>query len=233
MRDENVLRRREAQLAATVVVGEARQLEELIAGDAADRRLEPDVVQSRCPLAEDADVVGDRGTPRVASGRRQRPAEIGLELLPKPGASPLLHEEGQAGSAPRLARAVIAEDPRDRRADLGRFVGGHERVERGRESRPARSLLAPDGDVEAGQLGAVSRRQRGGHRDVLGLAAGAVIEAAGDRDVELAREVRELLVAEEDTLEADRDRRGVEELAGRETGRRTSDDAADVVHSGL
>src|SRR5262249_54418515 len=156
--------------------------------------------------------------------RRQRSPEISLELLAKSSGAPVVDEEREPRPATRLARAVIAEDPRDRRAHVGRLVGRDERIECARESRPARALLAAAGDGDAGDLVAVSRRQGRGHRDVLGLAAGAVIGTAGDRDVELPREVRELLVAEKDLLEAGRDRRGVEEFAGRETGRRTADD---------
>src|SRR5207244_1517842 len=120
------LRGREAQLAAAVVIGQARELEELVAGDAADRCLEPDVVQAGLALAEDSDVIGDRRAPRVTPGRRQRAAQAGLELLAEAWPSPLLHEEGQARFASRFARAVVAEDQRDRRAHLRRLVGGHE-----------------------------------------------------------------------------------------------------------
>ena len=60
-----------------------------------------------------------------------------------------------------------------------------------------------------------------------------MLEAAGDGDVELARQVGEVLVAEEDALELPRDRRGVEQLARREPRRRAADDAADIVHSRL
>src|SRR5207244_2792308 len=41
------------------------------------------------------------------------------------------------------------------------------------------------------------------------------------------------LVAQEDPLELRRDSRGVDELVGSEAGRRTADDAADVVHPRL
>src|SRR6185503_4671097 len=94
-------------------------------------------------------------------------------------------------------------------------------------------LLAADGDVEPRDLAPVPRRDGRGHRDVLGLAGRAVLDAAGDRDVELPRQVRERLVAEEDLLEGRRDRRGVEELTWRQAGGRAADDAADVVHPGL
>ena len=97
-------------------------------------------------------MIGGRGTARVAAGRRQGAAQARLELFAKPLAAPRVDEEGQARSAPRLARSVVAEDQRDGRAHLRGLLGHHERVEVGGEARPARSLLAADGDVEPGDL---------------------------------------------------------------------------------
>ena len=115
-------------------------------------------------------------------------------------------------------------------ADFSRFLGSDEDIERRGEGRAARALLATHGDVEAH---AVALADGGRHRDVLGLRGRAVVGASGDRDVELARQVRERLVAQKDPLELRRDSRGVDELVGSEAGRRTADDAADVVHPGL
>ena len=61
----------------------------------------------------------------------------------------------------------------------------------------------------------------------------AVLGTPADADVELAWEVREGLVPEEDLSELADDGRGVQELAGREAGGRAADDVADVVHAGL
>src|SRR5262249_36118237 len=154
----------------------------------------------------------------IAPGRRQYTAESRLELLAEACRAPLVHQKRQPRLASRLARAMIAEDQRDRGARIGRLVGRHEGVERRRESRPTRSLLTADRDVQSGNLDSVTLDQRRRHRDVLSLAACAVLTAAGDRDIELARQVRELLVAEKDPLERGGDRRGVEELVWGEAG---------------
>src|SRR5205085_8331010 len=142
-----------------------------------------------------------RGHPRVAARRRQRALEPGDELLAHPRRTALLEEEGQSRPAPRLARPVVAEEQRDRRADLGGVLRPDEGVERRGERRPARALLAADGEVEAGDVAHESRR----HRDVLRLAPRAVLEASRDRHVELARQVRELAITEKERLEGGRD----------------------------
>ena len=174
-------------------------------------------------------MIGLGGHARVAAGRRQRVAQPLFHLFAHPGDAALLEQEGQPGAAAGLARAVIAKGRGDDRADLGRFLRSHEGVERLCEDRAAGALLAADGDVEARAVAGHRRR----HRDVLRLAARAVLETPGDRDVELARQVGELLVAEEDRLEGRRHPGGVDQLARREPGGRAADDAADVVHTGL
>src|SRR4030095_12665127 len=233
VRDEHVLRWRQPKLALTVALGDPRQLDELVSPHPADGRLEAAVVQAGLSLAKDADMIIWPGGPGVAPGGRQRASQARRELLTEPQTTPLVHQEGQARLAPRLARPVIAEDQRDRGAYLRGLLRRHEGVERGREARTARALLAADGDVEPGDLPPVPGGDGGRHRNVLGLPGRAVLDAAGDRDVELAGQVRERLVAEEDLLERRGDRRRVEELARRQAGGRAADDAADVVHAGL
>jgi len=103
VRQEDVLGRSEAQFTAAVTLGQPCQLEELIAAHASHRSLEPDVVQARLALAEDADVVTGRRPSRVAAGAGQRPAEPRLELLAEP-----LH----AHSAMRNARRALLRDSR-------------------------------------------------------------------------------------------------------------------------
>src|SRR5262249_26745024 len=156
-----------------------------------------------------------------------------LELLPEALTAPLVDEKGQARLASSLAQPVIAEDQRDRGTHLRGLLRRHESVQRGREARTARPLLAADGDVEPRHLLLVARRDCRRHRDVLGLAGCAVLDAAGDRDVELARQVGERLVAEKDLLKRRGDRRGVEKLTRRQAGGGATDDTADVVHTGL
>src|SRR5260370_6734640 len=64
----------------------------------------------------------------------------------------------------------------------------------------------------------------------------AVVQTAGDSDVEFARQVRELRVAlapDDDAIQVLHDRRGVEQLMRRQTGQGTPIDVSDVVNAGL
>ena len=169
----------------------------------------------------------------IAAGGGQRPAQAHLELLAEALPSPLGDQEGEPRLAAGLAGSVVAKDERDRRRDLGRFPGTDEGVERRGEDGSARSLLAADGQVEADDLLAFEAGDRGGHRDILRLTRRAVLGAPRDRHVELARQVGERLVPDEDPLELARDLRRVEELLRREPGGRAADDAADIVHPRL
>ena len=118
-------------------------------------------------------------------------------------------------------------------ADGGGVFGTREDIERLRGPIAARALFATDEDVEAVDLGAVELAHGGGEGDVLGLGVAAVFEAAGDGDVELARQVGELAIADDDLVELADDRRGVEELVLTEAGDGAATDAADVVQTGL
>src|SRR6266404_9890126 len=64
----------------------------------------------------------------------------------------------------------------------------------------------------------------------------AVVQTAGDRDVELARQVRELRVAlapDDDAIQVVHDGRGIKQLMRRQTGQGTPIDVSDVVNAGL
>ena len=76
-------------------VGEPCELEELIARDPSHRRLQPHVVQTRLPLAEDADVVARALAARVAARRGQRAAQPLLELGAESRRPPLGDQEGE------------------------------------------------------------------------------------------------------------------------------------------
>ena len=234
VRNEHVLRRREAQLAAAVRLGQPRQLEELIAGDPSHRRLEPHVVQPRLPLPEDADVIvrgarrGRRGRPGAAAGPGAPRAPCGTARLPtrRPGRRAATCCAPRAGPWSRKMSATAAQtsaaSPGRTKASSGVAKTGPPEpclppTARLKPTTSSPSRLAIAGVIETS---CVSRRR-------------AVLGAAGDRHVELARQVGERLVADEDPLELARDRRGVDELLGREPGGRAADDAADVVHPRL
>src|SRR2546428_13810257 len=93
---------------------------------------------------------------------------------------------------------MVAEDKGEGGADLASLNGTDEDVQRRGEGRAARALLAAHGEVEAHAVALADGRR---HGDVLGLGGRTVVRAPGDRDVELARKVREGLVAQEDSLE--------------------------------
>ena len=62
---------------------------------------------------------------------------------------------------------------------------------------------------------------------------GAVLFAGGDRHVELAGQVRVLLLTDEHTSELPDHRRRIKKLVGREPRDGATDHVADVVHAGL
>src|SRR5579885_3470133 len=69
MRNNQILVRRQPNVAGPVSVGQPGNLLELIACHPPHRDEEPDVVQSRLPLAEDADMIRGFGEARVGAGR--------------------------------------------------------------------------------------------------------------------------------------------------------------------
>ena len=230
---EHVLGRGEPELPLPVRISEPGQLVELVRRDAAHGRLQPDVVEPRLALTEDADVIAVRCPARVAARPGQPAHEPRLQLRAKARRPPLAEQEGEPRLAPGLAGAMVAEDEGDGRARIRRLLRAHEDVEGLRHHGAPRSLLAPHRDVEARRLHAVEIGHRRRHRDVLRLPARAVLAAPGDGDVELSRQVGELLVAEEAALELAGDRHRVDELARGEAGGRAADDAADIVHPRL
>ena len=127
---------------------------------------------------------------------------------------------------------MIAEDAHDFSGDLGRLVTLHEDIEGRSDGEASRAHLAADEDIEATN----AALHCGYEREVLRLRVGAVRGAAGDDDVELARQVDELGIAfgaDDDSIEFEQDGRGVEELVGRHARQRAAVDVAHIVHAGL
>jgi hypothetical protein len=90
-------------------------------------------------------------------------------------------------------------------------------------------LAAPDPDVEAVAF-VLDRRDEA---DVVGLGVGAVVPAADDRYVELAREVGVAPLADEAFGHLPDERPGVEDLVRGQPGHRAGGDVPDVVHPSL
>src|SRR5262249_33923178 len=148
-------------------------------------------------LAVDADVIGAALAARVLPRGLERGAEHLLDRRPHAGDAPLLDQEREAARALRPPRPVIAEDPHDPRPRRPRPTRLDEGVEWIGAAILARSHLAADEDVQADPPVAA----RGDERDVLALGADAVLQAPGDRDVELARQVRVGALSHEEARE--------------------------------
>ena len=156
---------------------------------------------------------------RARRGRSSRPTRRSSSSRSASG--PIaVDEELQPGLAARLAVLLgVAEDRGDAGDDLGGLLGRDEDVEPAREARAAREAAA-DAQVEA--RACRRRGSRAGERDVVDQPARAVLAAAGDRDLVLARQVRVELVVEE--VLVDRLGRGVavDDLVVGDAGQRCS-----------
>ena len=170
---------------------------------------------------------------RVAPLRQEPFADAALELLPESIDPPFVDQKRQPRAIARAPRAVVPEDQRDVAAERRRVLGPAEHVQRCRGPQAARSDLAADRNVEALHFLARDDLDRRRQRQVLRFAVRAVLRAAGNRDVEFARQIRKGLVPEERVVEITHDARGVEQLVVRQPRDGTSDDVPDVVHAGL
>ena len=194
-RQQHVLLVREPDLGdRRVLAGEPDELVQLVAAQAPDRDAEADRGVLAVGLRGHADVVVAAQVGGDAGGAPHVVPEPLDELLAQAVGPDLVDEELQ----PRLAAlgAVlvgVAEDRGDPGDDLGRLLRRDEDVDRAREARRAREPAA-DADVEA--VGAVLV-DRARQRHVVDEAARAVLLAARDGDLVLAREVRVELVVEE------------------------------------
>ena len=118
-------------------------------------------------------------------------------------------------------------------AQRRRVFGPDENVDRFRRSVAARALLAADQDVETVDLLPVEFAVRRHQGKVLRFSVAAVLQAAGDGAVELARQVCERLVIKQQVGKGSGGRAGVEQFVRRDARRRAAADAADVVHASL
>ena len=119
----------------------------------------------------------------------------------------------------------IAGHPGDH---LGRLLGRDEDVHPAREAGMARKPAA-DAQVEAARAVLGDRARQ---RDVVDQPARAVLAAARDRDLVLAREVRVELVVEEVVVDRLGGGVAVDDLVMREAGERAADDVARDVAAG-
>src|SRR5438477_520179 len=128
---------------------------------------------------------------------------------------------------------MVPKDARDLRTYRRGVFRPSENVEGHRWTVAPRALLASDQNVEAVNLLPVKLAERRHQADVLRFRVTAVLQASGDGDIELARKIAELFVAQQNVVKFLDDRRGVEQLMRRQPGDGTAAHAADIVHAGL
>ena len=180
-------------------------------------------------LRRDADVVVALEVRRGRHAAGQLAAQAALELLAVGLGPDRVDQELQPRAAALLAVLLgVAEDRGDAGDDLRRLLGLDEDVEPAGEVRRARQAAA-DPQVEARR--AVGR-DHAGQRDIVDQAARAVLAAAGDRDLVLARQVRVELVAEEVLVDGLGGRVAVDDLLVADAGQRAADDVARDVAAG-
>ena len=158
----------------------------------------------------DADVVSLRRGARwraVGVGEAE-PEVLLLEDLPDPLGAPVGHEELQAGVVAGPPVAVVAEEPGDPCPDVGHQVHLDEGAEALAEVR-VRTEAPAGPEVEAGRAVVAADADEG---DVVDLVLGALLGAAGDRGLELAREVLVLGIADEALMRGQESGRRIEQL---------------------
>ncbi len=230
-RDEDVLLVGQAHFAvgAAVLASEAHELRQLLGAQAADRDAVADRRVDSVALRRDADVVGAVEAAGRLDAAAQRALDAALELLAEGVGAHRVEQELEAGAAALGTQLLgVAEDRDDPLGDLGGLLRSDEDVDPTSEARGA-GETATHADVEAGRavLG-----DRAGEREVVDEAAGAVLGAAGDRDLELARQVGEGLAAQEVLVDGLGRGQAVDHLVVADAGQRAADDVAGDVTAG-
>ena len=213
VRNDDVLSGREPDLAVAVRRRHARDVTKMCGGDPTGRGHQPDVVQPGLFLPDDPQMIGHPFRSRVPSGGQQRPGDPRLQLAAESLGAPVFDQKREPRLVARRPRSVVAEDERDLRTERRGPFGLDEDIERRRHPAAAGSDLAADGDVESVPLVAIDDGERRRQRQILRVRMRAVLGAAGDADVELARQVGECLVPQQQIGELPGDRRRIEELA--------------------
>ena len=142
----------------------------------------------------DTDMVAPVPPGEVLAGRHQVEPGPGGQLGPEALGPELLDQVAHAGQAPVLAVAELTEELGDGPGDLDGLVEAHEDVDVGGHALPVGQTPARQ-QVEA--QGAV-RGAGGPQADVVDLGLGAVLDAPGDRDLELPGQVGVLAIAGEE-----------------------------------
>ena len=253
VRQDEVLPDGQPDLAGSVEVRDLRETAHLFGRELADRDRGTDPVQSLLLLCEDADVrMRDGRGPRIAVrgpgvGRdaderlAQEFLRLGEVLVERPSLEQMLE-------ARLLAVAAVAVgdvDPEQGGGDLEHVVRLHQDAEVAGEGLVAGRPAERDAEVDAlrdlvGEDVAVARRRRSGRAadpdgleaDVVGVLDRRDLAAAVEGDVELARQVVELAVVEDELTERVGQRKRVDELVRVHAAGGVAGEVADVVRAG-
>ena len=233
VRDQHVLLHRQPQLGRAVLGREPPELDQIVAAHAPDGHEAADNVAPRLALLSDADVVAAVLPGRRFGGAGERTPEALLDGLAEALDAPLGEQHLEPRLLALLTRAVVAEGLEDGERERHDALGPDEGVERLRKLRLHPPERAAGEHVEPGDLPSAVLAGGGHEREVVGLRVRAVLAAAADREVELARQVAEALAADDCLLQPIGQPAGVEQLVGVEAGDRAADHVADVVHAAL
>lgn len=199
--------------------GQLGDLREGGAVHAADARCEADV-EAAVLLAVHTDVVAPAGD-RLVGGRAVE--ELPLEVLVLQDLTELLHapvgdQELQTGAGAQAPVAVVAEDRDDALVDVRDLVQRDPGAEALADLRVGGEAAA-DPEVEAGAVLRVVHADEG---DVVDLVRHVEQRRAGDRGLELAGQVREVLVADDPAVDLVDGRGAVDDLVLGDLRRRAS-----------
>ncbi len=235
--DEDVLHDGGAELAVAVLVGEVGELDELFATETSVEDGGSDDGEAGLLLGGDTDVVAvDVVGDYVGGGGVgvELVAELGLDGFEHGlGGPAVAHEEVlDTGAGAVFAEGVLlAEGADDGEDDVQSLILPDE----GRDADGDVGLggeAAADAQGVADLFHAVDGALDGGEGYVVDLGVGAPEGAAGDGDLELAREVVELGVGGELVGDLDGEGTGVDKLVAVEAGDRAAGDVADDVAAG-
>src|SRR6266849_4922941 len=148
------------------------------------------------------------GAPHIPALKSQFISHTRGEFRAQSGDSPFFDQEGEAAFGTGLARAMIAKNLDQLNYGGRRLIDFDEDVQVRSDGESAGAHLSAYEHIKADSPALLC----GNERDVLRLVMRTVVQTAGNRDVELARQVRELRVAlapDDETVQLVHDRGGV------------------------
>ena len=226
---DDLLVRREPGAGRAVLLDQVGQTGQRAAGDPPDERGDADV-ELAVLLLVDPDVVpvvlGRLGGGVVDEGAVQ---VLGLEHLAELLDAPVGDQELQPGARAQPAVAVVAEDRGHALPGVGDLVERDPDAELLREHRVG-GQAAADPQVEAGSVLGVDGADEG---HVVGLGRHVLAGVAGERGLELARQVRERRVADVAALDLLQRRGAVDDLVGGDAGDGGAEERPRRVAAGL